>query len=53
MPSDRLGETNRISIRPTTPCELQNEFVVRMSRTPFSAVKGHFPDKRFAELVGG
>jgi len=27
--------------------------VASVSRTPFSSVEGHFPDKRFAELVGG
>ena len=27
--------------------------VARVACTPFSSVEGHFPDKRFAELLGG
>ena len=27
--------------------------VARVARTPFSSVEGHFPDRRFAELLGG
>ena len=27
--------------------------VAHVARTPFSSVEGHFPDRRFAELLGG